>query len=102
MTEIGALTLVVTDLEVSREATLPFADGAELCQTELRKAFQLVLREECWCRFQHPAGAFVHFGHDYYMYVGTPRDCPEAKQVARERLLFVEPVHSPYRDLASE
>jgi hypothetical protein len=55
-----------------------------------------VLREEFWCRLEGPE-AFVHFGYDYYLYVGVPRACPEAEQATRRAGLFVESFRSPYR-----
>lgn len=101
MSEAGIANLLVANLKNAKRATLPLVDGVELNHAELRIAFRLVLREECWCRFLHQTSAFVHFGWDYYMYVATPRDCPNAKRLASERALFVEPCLSPYRDLDS-
>ena len=102
MAEAGVTSLSVANLENPRQVALPFVHGAQLHEAELRTAFQLVLREECWCRFVHPSGAFVHFGYDYYMYVATPRDCPDAKCLAGKRTLFVEPFRSPYQDLETD
>jgi hypothetical protein len=99
MSEARIPHLSVANLEHGPEISLPFVDRAELGAPELRTAFRLVLREACWCRFLHPSGAFVHFGYDYYMYIGTPGDCPQAKRMARERDLFVESFKSPYREL---
>ena len=97
--EAGIANLSVANLENARRVALPFVDGARLEQNQLRIAFQLVLREECWCRFIHETGSFVHFGWNYYMYIATHRDCPGAKRLASERALFVEPFCSPYRVL---
>jgi len=99
MTEAGIADLFVANLENAKRVTLPFAAGAKLSHPQLRVAFQLVLREQCWCRFLHDTIAFVHFGWDYYMYVATPRDCPNAKQLASDRALFVESCPSPYPTL---
>jgi hypothetical protein len=102
MAEAGISALSVADLENPQHVALPFVGGAQLHEAELRTAFRLVLREECWCRFLHPNGAFVHFGYDYYMYVATPHDCLEAKRFANRRNLFVEPFRSPYQDLDTD
>ena len=39
---------------------------------------------------------FIHVGWDYYLYVGVAQGCPEARRLAAERGLFVEPCVSPY------
>ena len=54
-----------------------------------------VLREELWCRLEGDRG-FVHFGFDYYMYVGVASACPEAQRLAAQLGLFVEEMRSPY------
>lgn len=54
---------------------------------------RLALREYLWCRLDGPSGFFVHFGYDFYMYIGTgtveysPHISPP---------LFVEECRSPY------
>jgi len=102
LSEAGISTLSVANLENPQQVALPFVVGAQLQAAELRTAFQLVLREVCWCRFLHPNGAFVHFGYDYYIYVATPHECLEAKRLATTGNLFVEPFHSPYKDLKTD
>lgn len=41
-------------------------------------------------------GGFVHFGYDYYMYVGVETPCPQAQRLAAQLGLFVEEMRSPY------
>ena len=55
-----------------------------------------VLREEFWCRLEGPAG-YLHFGWDFYMYVGVPYPCPKSQELARGLGLFVEEYPSPYK-----
>jgi hypothetical protein len=55
------------------------------------------LREEFCCRLQNAAG-FVHFGWDYYMYIGVPHPCPTAEALALNLGLFVEELDSPYNE----
>jgi hypothetical protein len=71
------------------------APAEELEGERLRAAFRAVLREEFWCRFESPS-AFVHFGWDYYMYVGVRDECGEAQARARALGLYVEDYPSPY------
>jgi hypothetical protein len=56
-----------------------------------------MLRGDFWCRLES-AGAFVHVGYDYYVYVGVPVESPEAAALARQLGLFVEPFRSPYSE----
>ena len=71
-------------------------NGDRLRPPELRAAMQRVLREEMWARFEHESGAFVHFGGDYYMFLGVTADCPKSLTLAAAKGLFVEPFVSPY------
>lgn len=74
----------------------PLADGMRLREPDLARACRLVLRELAWCRFEAPGRFFLHVGYDYYMYVGSRADLPDAREQARLLGLFVEPFPSPY------
>jgi TPR repeat protein len=65
---------------------------------QIAEAIRDMLREECWCRLES-SDAFVHLGYDYYMYLGVPKDCPNAVAFASANGLFVEPFKSPYKSL---
>ncbi len=54
------------------------------------------LREELWAMLVAPRRAFVHFGYDFYMYVGLSRATPGALELAKRRGIFVELFRSPY------
>jgi hypothetical protein len=54
---------------------------------------RLTLREAIWCRLNGEGGFYVHFGYDYYMYIGSDDlagapDMPEG--------IFAEELSSPY------
>jgi len=55
---------------------------------------RMVLREMIWCKLSGGYGFYVHFGHDYYMYVGFDGDLP--KNVTFPSSIYVEPFESPY------
>ena len=61
---------------------------------DLDWTIRLALREAIWCRLEGVDGFYVHFGYDYYMYVGSeradeaPRDLPSG--------IFAEQMGSPY------
>jgi hypothetical protein len=91
----GVTSLEARGVENHRGAAAAPAEGAILAPPEWAIAFRSVLREKWWCRFESDAG-FVHFGYDYYMYVGVSRREVVAEHAALSRGLFVEPFASPY------
>jgi hypothetical protein len=95
--EAGVGSLTVAGLENHAAVPLPFADGSPLRLADVGGVVRRVLREEFWCRLEG-AGAFVHVGWDYYMYVGVPVACPGAVALTRQLGLFPEPFRSPYRE----
>jgi hypothetical protein len=56
---------------------------------------RLVLREQMWCKLQSPE-MYVHFGWDYYMYIGSKKACKNSIKTIEKLGLFVEPKRSPY------
>lgn len=57
-----------------------------------------LLREKFWA--QLVAGeAYIHFGLDYYIYVGVPHGCEGATRLASELNLYAEEIAAPYENL---
>jgi hypothetical protein len=56
---------------------------------------RLVLRERIWCKLSTD-DLFIHFGYDYYMYIGCIRECRDVIDKIKKTSLFVEEVQSPY------
>ncbi len=49
------------------------------------------LQEELWCKIMSPYKLFVHFGYDYYIYIGPRKELPVEIISEIEKLgLFVE------------
>ena len=94
--EAEVTSVIVRGLEAHVGRRCEIAEGQTIELRRLRTAIRRVLREDCWCRFER-TGCYLHFGYDYYMYVGVPRPCSNAHAVARDLGLFVEPFSSPYR-----
>lgn len=94
LSESGITALRVEGLEI-RQQRLTFGEGSLLTLEQLPDVIGRILREDFWCRLQADHG-FVHFGWDYYMYIGVPRPCPVAEQTASELGLYVEEFASPY------
>lgn len=59
---------------------------------------RLVLREVIWCRLESELGFYIHFGWDYYMYVGSLISSKEAIENGKANGLFIEEMMSPYLD----
>jgi len=91
-------SLTLSGIENTSSARLPgFAkSGANLSLRECVKFARLVLREETWGKLAAPGRAYVHFGYDYYMYLGLPSKCLGAVSAVHGQGLFVEPFRSPY------
>ena len=70
--------------------------GVELSKNEVEVIARLVLREQLWCKLGTEDTMFVHFGYDYYMYIGSAKKCAKTIQQIQQRGLFVEEFISPY------
>ena len=90
--------LFLKGLERGRTKRLPsFLEEGQLLSVKQCVAFaRLALRERAWGRLVIPGRAYVHFGWDYYMYIGLPVVCPSSIEAAENSGLFVEPFRSPY------
>jgi len=95
LTEAGVAALSVEGLENSRRQQLAWHEGTVVGLDKIPEVMGGILREEFWCRLQGEQ-AFLHFGWDYYMYIGVPHRCPAAEQKATELGLYVEEWESPY------
>ena len=109
LTEAGLNSLKVTSLETknlsgvekSRLADIPFEpnlveEGMSASDETLESICRLVLREVLWCRLESQEGFYIHFGWDYYMYVGSTVPSEKSVLYGRQRSLFIEAVRSPY------
>jgi hypothetical protein len=72
-------------------------EGDSIEISEIPHISKLILREKMWCRLEAPF-MFVHFGYDYYMYIGFTQECKYAIDKIVEMVLFVEEYKSPYLD----
>jgi hypothetical protein len=90
-------TLRLDGLERS-DANLPtfVRSRAQLSVPQCVEFARYALREQVWGKLVAPARAYIHFGYDFYLYVGLPRRCARAVVATQKRGLFVEPFRSPY------
>ena len=56
---------------------------------------RLILREMLWCKLVCD-NMFVHFGYDYYMYIGSRKNLDIESKLISDLGLFVEEMPSPY------
>ena len=94
--EANIVSLTVLGLENHRKAPISVTEGQTLTLHKLQTSFRNVLREKYWCRFEQEGKAYVHFGWDYYMYIGLSVNCNKSVRFAKEHGLFVEKFTSPY------
>jgi hypothetical protein len=92
--ESGLFSMRVAGLENHRKWPLDFQNDSVLPLDRIGEIIRLILREKFWCRLEGSDG-FLHFGWDYYMYVGVPHPCPTARARAAELGLYVEEFASP-------
>lgn len=98
LSEAGIETLQLRGLENNARRALPqFIQPLALLSVPQCVEFaRIALREVAWGKLVAPGRAYVHFGYDYYMYLGLPTRCLKAITAAHARGLFVERFRSPY------
>jgi hypothetical protein len=74
----------------------PLREGMRLDEDGIARVCRINLRELAWCRLESPGRFFIHFGYDFYMYVGSRADLPDAVDHAAALGLHVERHPSPY------
>lgn len=62
---------------------------------EIRKLIAACLREQCWFKLISK-DFFIHFGYDYYMYIGSALPNATVEKTANKYGLFCEQYPSPY------
>ena len=70
--------------------------GKAVTVQEVRELAKLTLRNAIWCKLGYKKQFFIHFGYDYYMYIGASEECAKAKEIVKETGLFIEDFKSPY------
>ena len=103
LNEAAVPTLTIRDLEtrgLSGAAVKVWKTNRTLHSSDIRRFATMALRNKLWGRLEAPRRAFVHFGYDYYMYVGTSKRTPNAVVATTASGLFAEPICSPYKRAA--
>ena len=90
--------LVLRSLKNYSDSELPnfLQSEANLSVAQSVEFARFALRGHAWGKLTDPGRAYVHFGYDYYLYLGLPTRCPAAIAEIQGRGLFVEVFRSPY------
>ena len=99
LAEQSIVSLKLRGLENSRRhkiAGLPLKNEAPIPLARLGQVVRDILREKFWARLESDCTSYVHFGWDFYMYIGLPTRPTGAIRAAEKRGLFVEEFTSPY------
>lgn len=70
-------------------------NGQDIDMSQLNDIIVDCLRENCWCKLQANE-FFIHFGYDFYMYVGCAMGYQHVKKIAQNYELHAENYPSPY------
>jgi hypothetical protein len=74
--------------------------GMLVAKDDLANVVRLNLREVIWCKlatgYREDSRFYLHFGWDFYMYIGSSLPSVKAIRYAESIGLFVEPKRSPY------
>ncbi|MBU8710890.1 hypothetical protein KM924_00060 [Brevibacillus parabrevis] len=73
-------------------------EGEIVSGENLRNLCKLILREKLWCKLTSDKKRFVHFGFEYYMYIGCSVNCSDTIKEIIGKGLFAELLKSPYLD----
>lgn len=72
-------------------------NGLTIEKDTVKKVCRLILRGYLWCKLEYKKNFYLHFGYDYYMYVGIPNDGRDNMSEVRNRGLYINEMKSPYR-----
>lgn len=74
--------------KIKNGAFIEVGDVPDLCR--------LILRGHIWAKI-YTLSLFIHFGYDYYMYIGFTGRCSGLTRKVKECGLFIERFKSPYK-----
>jgi hypothetical protein len=90
--ESGESSIMVAGIEKGGKS-VDFNNGDMLSLERIGEVIRPTLRQEFWYRLEG-SKSFVHFGWDFYMYVGVPHTCPGGEARAIELGMYVEECES--------
>ena len=76
---------------------LQWVNRQKLNLQEVEQFCRDCLQEKCWGKVEGE-NFFIHFGYDYYMYIGTTMQQLRVKEIVEANHLFCEDCPSPHND----
>ncbi len=89
--EVQALKIIGLE-DYENNSTI--AEDQSIGLGNLPSVFRSILRNEYWCMLEYNE-VYVHFGHDFYMYVGVPEINEFSISQIEANNLYVEECDSP-------
>jgi len=99
--QLNAKKISISELEIYDESLSYYKNINNIDIEELLSFTRNILRENIWCKISYENKVEIHFGYDYYMYVGLLDNISKYKIecVLKNNLLFVEEIIcSPYQN----
>lgn len=73
-------------------------NGLWLEKDQISDLSRLILREKIWCKLKFDSKMYVHFGHDFYMFIGSEMMCEDTINNIEKSGLYVEDFISPIKE----
>lgn len=83
------------------QSNLIWKNNQKIDQLQLAKIIRDCLRNKCWCRL-HSEEFYIHFGYDFYLYIGCSLSYDAVAKVCAENQLYVIEYESPYLTIDQE
>lgn len=74
---------------------LDWYDNQDVSIDVIDKLISDCLRNKCWCKLKSH-NIYIHFGYDFYMYIGCKLKPPHIQSICKQFNLYSEVVDSPY------
>lgn len=73
-------------------------NGLWLEKDQISDLSRLILREKIWCKLKFDSKMYVHFGYDFYMFIGSEMMCEDTINNIEKSGLYVEDFISPIKE----
>lgn len=70
-------------------------DDMVIQANDIEIIMKLMLREMIWGKLSSE-NLYIHFGYDYYMYIGSSKELKETQKYIESSSIFIESMKSPY------
>lgn len=91
--------LSITALECYED--VPWKNQQRVSIEIMPELFQNCLRNKCWCKLEEQK-AYIHFGYDYYVYIGSVLSCDLIEKMCKKYSLFCNKQESPYEENSTD